>query len=278
VNSSLLIYGGALLLILLWLVYRYSFFIPAPTGLPILLYHKVSLNQNDALTISVDRLDRQLAYIDSSGYTPISFAELKASLDGLRTLPAKPVIVTFDDGYVSTYELAYPLLVKHDVKATVFLPTAFIGGNAGWGGASEPLIPYEIIGQLAANRPAGNQPAGKLIEFGLHGHRHESYERYSAAQIESDLFQCLHAIKASGCAFSRVFAYPYGRMPRDPSADRAMREFFRRNKIDFAARIGSRINALPPADVYELKRTAVRGTDSFWEFKTKLRKGRAKLF
>jgi len=57
-----------------------------------------------------------------------------------------------------------------------------------------------------------------------------------------------------------------------------MREFFRRNRIDFAARIGSRINALPPADVYELKRTAVRGTDSFWEFKTKLRKGRVKLF
>jgi len=277
--SPTLISGGiALLLILLWLIYRYSLFISAPNGLPILLYHKVSLDRNDALTISVDRLDRQLAYIDSSGYTPISFAELKASFDGLRTLPAKPVIVTFDDGYVSTYELAYPLLVKHDVKATIFLPTAFIGGNAGWSGASEPLISYEMIGQLAANRPAGNQHAGKLIEFALHGHRHESYERYTPAQIESDLSQCLHALEASGCAFGRVFAYPYGRMPRDPSTDSAMREFFRRNRIDFAERIGSRINALPPADVYELKRTAVRGTDSFWEFKTKLRKGRVKLF
>jgi peptidoglycan/xylan/chitin deacetylase (PgdA/CDA1 family) len=277
--SSALIYGGiALLLVLLWLVYRYSLFIPAPSGLPILLYHKVSLDQNDALTISADHLDRQLAYIDSNGYTPISFAELKAALDGLRTLPAKPVIVTFDDGYVSTYELAYPLLVKHDVKATIFLPTAFIGGNAGWSGGSEPLMSYEMIRQLAANPPAGNKLAGNLIEFALHGHRHESYERYSAAQIESDLSQCLHTLDASGCAFSRVFAYPYGRMPRGPSANRTMREFFRRNKIYFAARIGSRINALPPRDVYELKRTAVRGTDSFWEFRTKLRKGRIKLF
>jgi hypothetical protein len=51
-----------------------------------------------------------------------------------------------------------------------------------------------------------------------------------------------------------------------------------RREIAFAARIGSQINALPPKDVYELKRTAVRGTDTFWEFKTKLRKGRIKLF
>jgi peptidoglycan/xylan/chitin deacetylase (PgdA/CDA1 family) len=277
--SSMLIYGGiALLLILLWLVYRYSLFIPAPTGLPILLYHKVSLDQNDALTISVDRLDRQLAFVKSSGYSPISFSELKDSLDGSRTLPTQPVIVTFDDGYISTYELAYPLLVKHDVKATIFLPTAFIGGKAGWSGGSESLMSYEMIRHLAANPPAEIKFARNLIEFGLHGHRHESYERYTPAQIESDLSQCVHALEASSCAFSRVFAYPYGRMPRDPSAERAMREFFRHNKIDFAARIGSRINAIPPADVYELKRTAVRGTDSFWEFKTKLRKGRIKLF
>jgi len=278
-NPFLPILGAILcLLILAWLVYRYGLFVPAPRGLPILLYHKVSTDRNDALTISVDRLDRQLAYIDSSGYTPISFSDLKESLDGLRALPAKPVIVTFDDGYASTYELAAPLLAKHDVKATIFLPTAFIGGNAGWSGANDPLMSYEMIGQLAANRPAANQLLGNLIEFGMHSHRHESYERYSAAQIESDVSECLHALEASGCAFTRVFAYPYGRMPRDPSANRAMREFFRRNKIDFAVRIGSRINALPPKDVYELKRTAIRGTDSFWEFHQKLRKGRIKLF
>jgi peptidoglycan/xylan/chitin deacetylase (PgdA/CDA1 family) len=269
VTSSALIYGGpACLGILLWLVYRYGLFIPAPKGLPILLYHKVSSQHSDALTILAEHLDRQLAYVKSSGYRPISFSELKESLHGGRALPTKPVVVTFDDGYLSTYELAYPLLAKHGVKATVFLPTAFIGGVAGWDGASEPLMSYEMMRQLSA----------ELIEFGMHSHRHESYERLSAAQIETDLSQCLRALEDSGCRFARVFAYPYGRMPKDPSANRAMREFFRRHEIDFAVRIGSRINALPPKDVYELKRTAVRGTDTFWEFKTKLRKGRIKLF
>jgi peptidoglycan/xylan/chitin deacetylase (PgdA/CDA1 family) len=269
VTSSALIYGGiACLGILLWLVYRYGLFVPAPKGLPILLYHKVSAQDSDALTVSAGDLDRQLAYIKSSGYTPISFSELKESLDARRALPAKTVIVTFDDAYLSTRDLAYPLLAKHGVKATVFLPTAFIGGVAGWDGASEPLMSFEMIRELS----------GELIEFGLHSHRHESYERHSAAQIETDLSQCLRALEDSGCRFTRVFAYAYGRMPKDPAANRAMREFFRRHEIVFAARIGSRINALPLKDVYELKRTAVRGTDTFWEFKTKLHKGRIKLF
>ncbi len=260
-------------MILLWLVYRYGLFVPAPKGLPILLYHKVAADRADALTISTDCLDRELAYIKSSGYTPISFAELRESLAGRRSFPAKPIIVTFDDGYLSTYELACPLLAKHGVKATVFLPTAFIGGVAGWDGASEPLVSWETICKLGAG-----QMDAQLIEFGLHSHRHESYERYSAAQIEADLSQCLRALEDSGCRFTRVFAYAYGRVPKDASANRAMREFFRQHEIDFAVRIGSRINALPPKDIYELKRTAIRGTDSFWEFKTKLRKGRIKLF
>jgi hypothetical protein len=53
---------------------------------------------------------------------------------------------------------------------------------------------------------------------------------------------------------------------------------FNRHGVECAARIVSRINALPPKDIYEIKRTIIRGTDSFREFKIKLRKGRCKLF
>ena len=267
-TSAAVYVAVASLLILLWLVYRYGLFVPAPKGLPILLYHKVSLHHNDALTISADRLDRQLVYVMSTGYTPVSFQDLKEFVDGRRPLPAKPVLVTFDDGYLSTYELAYPLLVKHQVKATVFLPAAFIGGVNGWDAGSEPLMSYDTIRQIA----------GALIEFGLHSYRHENYQSYSAAQVEADLSRCVRALEENGCPFTPVFAYPYGGMPRDGTVNRAMRESFRRHGIDFAVRIGSRINALPPRDAYELKRSVVRGTDSFWEFKTKLQKGRTKLF
>jgi peptidoglycan/xylan/chitin deacetylase (PgdA/CDA1 family) len=260
--------GVSCLLILLWLVYRYSLLVPAPAGLPILIYHKVSPDHEDDLTISPARLDSQLAYIKSQGYTSVSFLDLKAALDRGLPLPAKPVLLTFDDGYLNTYELAYPLLRKHQLKATVFLPVAFIGKSNEWDGGGEPLMSYDQIHELA----------GTCIEFGLHSYRHENFQSYSPAQAEADVSECVRVLEENHCPFARVFAYPYGRMPLDKSTDRALRDSFRRHGIHFAARIGSRINSLPPKDVYEIKRTIIRGTDSFWEFKTKLRKGRAKLF
>ncbi len=47
---------GASVLVLFWLLYRYSLFIPSSKGLPILLYHKVSLAHNDKLTIPIERV------------------------------------------------------------------------------------------------------------------------------------------------------------------------------------------------------------------------------
>jgi peptidoglycan/xylan/chitin deacetylase (PgdA/CDA1 family) len=267
-GSSMLLYGFlTFVLMLLCLVHRYSLFIPAPHGLPILLYHKISRDRNDRPTISVDRLDRQLAYIKSN-YTPVSFQDLKESLAGRHPMPAKSVLVTFDDGYLSMYELAFPLLLKHQVKATIFLPTGFIGGTDGWNGAKDPLMSYDLIRKMA----------GMLIEVGLHSYSHQNYGAYSAEQVETDVNRCVRELESSSCPFTRVVAYPYGQMPTCDRASQAMRESFRRHGIDFALRIGSRINPLPPKDPYALKRTGVNGTDSFGEFKIKLQKGRVKLF
>jgi peptidoglycan/xylan/chitin deacetylase (PgdA/CDA1 family) len=258
----------AFLLALLWLVYRYSFLVPAPEGLPILMYHKVSRQGEDSLTISAAHLDSQLSYLKSQGYEAVSFADLKASLENGRPLPRKAVLLTFDDAYLNTYELAYPVLHKYQLKATVFLPVGSIGKSNAWDGGSEPLMSYDQIRELS----------GGSIEFGLHSYSHENYEHYSPTQIEADVAACVKTLEEKGCTFTRVFAYPYGRMPAAPAARHALEDSFRRHKIDFAVRIGSRINALPPRNPYELTRTGVRGTDSFCEFKIKLRKGRVKLF
>jgi peptidoglycan/xylan/chitin deacetylase (PgdA/CDA1 family) len=255
-------------LILIWLVYRYSFLVPASKGLPILMYHKISTSHEDSLTVSAAHLDSQFAYLKAQGYESISFADLKAAQNKERSLPLKPVILTFDDACLHTYELASPILSKHGFKATIFLPVAFIGKTNVWDDGAEPLMSYDLIRQLAGSR----------IEFGLHSYRHENYARYSAEQMEADIFDCVRTLEENGCTFTRVFAYPYGRMPVGTAARNALYDSLRRHKIDFAARIGSRLNSLPPRDPYELKRTGIDGTDSFLEFKIKVRKGRVKLF
>jgi hypothetical protein len=76
-----------------------------------------------------------------------------------------------------------------------------------------------------------------------------------------------------------VLAYPYGGYPKKDEIKKCrMKNLFREKRINFALRIGNRINGWPLIDDYEIKRIDIRGTDSFFTFKTKLKKGRAKLF
>ncbi|HZS45042.1 MAG TPA: polysaccharide deacetylase family protein [Blastocatellia bacterium] len=259
------------LLGLLWCIYRYSFLVPAPKGLPILMYHKVSgdkSNFRDDLTVPVSSLRRQFQYIRDKGYTPISFAELRDFNAGKSTLPRDPLIITFDDGYQSTFEFAYPLLKEFNFKATVFLPVAHIGKTNGWDGGTEALMSLDTIKKIS----------GPLIELGLHSFAHKNYAAMTTEEIEQDLKQSIESLKSDDIPCVKALAYPYGKMPKEKQKRIAMIEIFRRYNIDFALRIGSRINPFPLSDVYELKRTGISGTDSFNEFRIKLAKGRVRLF
>ncbi len=102
---------------------------------PILLYHYISINPNKAdvmrngLSTPPDILDQQFSILKSHGFTTITFDELAAAFSGKATLPTKPIILTFDDGYVDFYFNAYPLLVKYQMKGIEFIPTGLIGGG-----------------------------------------------------------------------------------------------------------------------------------------------------
>jgi len=248
-----------------WLSY---FLLPPAAGLPILMYHKVSDNQNDKLTISADRLDGQLACLRRLGYQSVSFSDLREHERFGVPLPEKPVILTFDDGYLNMYDLARPLLRKHGFSATVFLPTKYIGGFNDWDGGTERLMSEKQIRSLAASG----------IDLGLHSHRHENYARYSASEIESDINDCVRSLEAVVGKFDRVFAYPFGARPTSPAGKRFLRKTLASHDIDYAVRIGSGLNAFPLRNPYELKRIGIHGTDSIRQFRRKLKKGKANPF
>jgi peptidoglycan/xylan/chitin deacetylase (PgdA/CDA1 family) len=254
-----------LLLLLFWVSY---FLMPPLRGLPILMYHKISEDRNDQLTISVDRLSEQFACIKRLGYQPISFADLREFTANGQPLPEKPVLLTFDDGYQSVYDLAYPLLKRFDFRATVLLPTKYIGKCNEWDGGSDRIMGYETIREMTDH----------LIEVGLHSHQHDSYRSYSAQQMDADIGECIRVLEQGRCSFAPVFAYPYGAMPADRQGRKALRQALRKHGIEFALRIGSRVNLFPFRDTYELKRIGINGTDSLRQFKTKLKKGRTRPF
>lgn len=264
----MIIFWTFLILILLYMVFEYRFLIPTRAGLPILMYHKLSKTSNDRFTVSADDFEQQLAFLREKGYTTISFRELSKILLAGAPLPQKSVIITFDDGYESQYDIAYPILKQYQMKATFFLPVNFIGKTNSWDKTGEALMGYDKIKEMS----------GELFEFGLHSYLHEDYSKLTPSQMEADIQNSKKELEQNHCLFVPVLCYPYGSLPKDPEIIVKMKEIFKRNNIEFAARVKSAINQFPIKDVYELRRVDVRGNESFLKFKIKLKKGKAKLF
>ena len=90
------------------------------TQVPILMYHHLSEDVTNSEMVSPEQFEVQIRALSEAGYTGVSFDELQAYVLRGEPLPEKPVVITFDDGYRSNYTLAYPILQKYGMKATIF--------------------------------------------------------------------------------------------------------------------------------------------------------------
>ena len=90
------------------------------TRVPILMYHHLSEDVTNSEMVSPEQFEAQIRALSEAGYTGVSFDELQAYVLRGEPLPEKPVVITFDDGYRSNYTLAYPILQKYSMKATIF--------------------------------------------------------------------------------------------------------------------------------------------------------------
>lgn len=244
--------------------------LPSSKGLAILMYHKVSEQVNDGLTVSTDTLELHFAWLKEMGYQTLSFRELKNLMAERLTLPKKTVILTFDDAYRSFKELALPVLKKFGFKASVFVPMAYIGKTNLWDRGNDPIMTAEELNQISS--------CG-FVEIGLHSFLHRNYRDLALPDIKEDLDNCFSILGFHHIPYIRVLAYPYGGYPgKDPELRNDMIQLFESLGIDYALRIGNRINPYPIRHPFEMKRIDIRGSDSFLTFRIKLKTGRVKLF
>jgi peptidoglycan/xylan/chitin deacetylase (PgdA/CDA1 family) len=90
------------------------------------------LNDSEMWTISVSEFARHMEFLRTYGYHAITLRELHEWQLGQRDLPPKPVVITFDDGDESVYNLAFPILERLDFRATLFVITSRVGTE--WNG------------------------------------------------------------------------------------------------------------------------------------------------
>jgi peptidoglycan/xylan/chitin deacetylase (PgdA/CDA1 family) len=229
----------------------------------VLMYHKVqAIDLRDTLTISVKKFSSQLKYLVSHGFHTISLSELNEHITANAPLPSKAVLITFDDGYLDNFHYAYPLLVKYNVKANIFLI-----GDKVCSLQDEENIYLSSVELQAMNRG--------LIEYGFHSFKHSDYAAMSFSEIEEDIISMQNRLKERGIKCEPCFAYPYGSFHRkNRLKQQIMAAIFKNHGIRFAFRIGNRINKLPLTNNYLIQRIDVTGNEPIWKFKLMCRFGK----
>ena len=130
-------------------------------SIPILLYHNIAQAADGSMTISRETFERHMKAIKDAGYTAISFTELIAYAEIGTTLPRNPVIITFDDGYLSNYDIAFPILKKYQMKATIF-PIGITVGQSFYKDTGVAISPHFDLAEMREMADSG------LISFQSH--------------------------------------------------------------------------------------------------------------
>jgi len=96
---------------------------------PVLAYYSFSKNKPSKISITQGDFKAQMKYLKENNYHVITLDQLLDFLDYKEQIPEKSVVITFDDGWSSVYDFAFPILKKYGFPATIFIYTDFIGGG-----------------------------------------------------------------------------------------------------------------------------------------------------
>ncbi len=101
--------------------------------IPILVYHVVRPSYPSdsaavrALALTPETFDAEMLYLKNAGYHIVQFSDLESYFAHHTTLPSKPVILSFDDGWHDQFVYAFPILQKYGYTATFFIFTNAVG-------------------------------------------------------------------------------------------------------------------------------------------------------
>ena len=162
-------------------------------GVPVLNYHQINNEDHNALTLSDTEFEAQIDYLYQEGYNGISPDQLMDYLQYGKQLPANPVLITFDDGYEDNYRVAYPLLQKYHLNATIFLITDFVGNY-------EKYLTWDQIREMN----------NKGISFEDHTLSHISLPKASDEEVHNQLAKSKEALEWRLGKKVEYLAYPGG--------------------------------------------------------------------
>lgn len=209
-----------------------------PGSLIILCYHDVVddvRDHDDRYSVDLNRFAEQLSWLKEAGYMPVSLGDVLAARAGGKPLPAKPVLLTFDDGHRSVYTHVFPLLKLFNYPAVIALVGKWMDGKPGetlsyadrptprdhflaWSEVREMIASglvevashsYDLHQGLVANPQGNTVPAAVTRVFDRTTGRYESEDAYRA-RIERDLKRNADLIARETGTRPRAMVWPFG--------------------------------------------------------------------
>lgn len=161
-------------------------------SVPVFMYHEFVTPEDlkngvafDEYSIYKDEFEQDLIWLKDNGYTTITCAELADFLEGKGDLPAKPVILTIDDGKFGVYKNAYPLFKKYNMKAVL----AVIGERIDEA-TDKPETRYDDIAPYCTWDEIGEMSNSGTVEivshtYNLHVYNHNNRQGANCADGET---------------------------------------------------------------------------------------------
>lgn len=187
------------------------------TQVPILMYHDL---EGDSLPAA--QMEEQLAALAQAGYTSVTLADLRAYVEQGAELPEKPIVITFDDGYLSNMTYGLPILEKYGMNATIFVIGCSVGKDT-YKDTGVAMRPHFSLEQAREMMDTG------LITIGSHGYDFHEVEGRDPDPIRQGILRREDETEEAYAAFLRedcrrqnellrpilggdvdILAYPYG--------------------------------------------------------------------
>lgn len=156
----------------------------------ILMYHEIGAGPNNLYTIP-DKFREQMDYLYNSGYHTVTMAEA-AEMLAAKDIPAKTIVLTFDDGYASFINQAWPIMKDLGFTGTVFVCTSFVG--------KQNYLTWDQIKDLQAEG----------IEIGSHTRNHIDLKQATYQQQVKEILSSKQTLEQSLGVPCLSFCYPSG--------------------------------------------------------------------
>ncbi len=182
---------------------------PETPNIKVLMYHRVvdgpgSRRDDARYSIDVKVFEKHLQLLERMGFTPIRFLDYELFLMGRLRLPRRPIIITFDDGYLDTYELAVPLLRRHGMHAVIFVVTdPGLRRNEWDAGKQLTLAPLMSPSQILELHAAG-------FEIGSHSLTHPGLTLVPQEKAWEEISRSRILLEILINSTVRTFSYPFG--------------------------------------------------------------------